>query len=78
MAICIWFITVAPANTPKVEASFRDELAKTLESGFTADEVAAAKKAYHDQQMVARSQEAALLRLLASHEQRGRTMKWNE
>src|ERR1035438_4227365 len=36
----------APQNTPKVEASFRDELAKTLKDGFTADEVAAAKKAW--------------------------------
>ena len=27
-----------PKNTPKVEASFQDELAKTLAGGFTADE----------------------------------------
>ena len=37
-----------PKNTPKVEASFRDELAKTLAGGFTADEVAGAKKAILD------------------------------
>ena len=40
-----------PQNTPKVEASFRDELAKTLAGGFTADEVAAAKKALRDQRV---------------------------
>ena len=28
-----------PQNTPKVEASFKDELAKTLKDGFTAEEV---------------------------------------
>src|SRR5205807_8418641 len=67
-----------PLNTPKVEASFKDELAKALKTGFTAEEVAAAKKAFLDQQMVGRSQEAVLLRLLASHEQLGRTMKWDE
>jgi len=67
-----------PANTPRVEASFKDELAKALKNGFTAEEVAAAKKAYHDQQMVSRSQEAVLIRLLASREQAGRTMKWDE
>ena len=41
-----------PANCPKVEFSFLDELKKTLASGFTADEVATAKKAYLDAQMV--------------------------
>ena len=35
-----------PANAPKVDASFSDELAKTLKEGFTADEVAAAKKVW--------------------------------
>ena len=28
-----------PANAPKVEASFKDELARTLKDGFTAEEV---------------------------------------
>jgi zinc protease len=65
-------------NSPKVEASFMDELAKTLQNGFTAEEVAKAKKAFHDQQTVARSSDATLLRLLASREQAGRTMKWDE
>ena len=53
-----------PQNTPKVEASFRDELAKTLANGFTADEVAAAKKALRDQRTVGRSQDAGLLGLI--------------
>jgi zinc protease len=35
-----------PANAPKVEASFMDELRKALREGFRADEVAAAKQAY--------------------------------
>jgi zinc protease len=67
-----------PVNSPKVEASFKDELAKTLANGFTPEEVATAKKAFLDQQMVGRTQDATLLRLLASHEQVGRTMKWDE
>ena len=66
-----------PANCPKVEFSFLDELKKTLQSGFTADEVATAKKAYLDAQMVGRSQDTALVTLLAQHEQLGRTMKWD-
>jgi zinc protease len=68
----------APANTPKVEASFMDELRKTLKSGFTAEEVEKQKKAYHDQQIVGRSQEQMLIRRIASLEHLGRTMKWDE
>ena len=71
-------VSLNPANGPKVEFSFKDELAKTLKEGFTAKEVAEAKKAYLDSRMVSRSQDAALLALLASHEQLGRTMKWDE
>ncbi len=68
----------APANTPKVEASMMDELRKTLKGGFTAEEVEKQKKAYRDQQIVSRAQEQSLIRRLASHEQLGRTMKWDE
>ena len=54
-----------------------DELKKTLAGGFTAQEVDTAKKAYLDAQMVNRSQDTALVALLAQHEQLGRTMKWD-
>ena len=67
-----------PANTPKVESSFLDELNKTVEGGFTADEVTAAKKAYADAQTVSRSQDSALVTLLAAREQFGRTLRWDE
>jgi zinc protease len=67
-----------PSNTPKVEASFKDELVRTLKGGFTAEEVATAKKAFQDQQKVQRSQEAALVRLLATREQSARTMQWDQ
>jgi zinc protease len=71
-------VSLNPVNGPKVESSFKDELAKTLREGFTAAEVAEAKKAYLDSRMVSRSQDAALPALLASQEQYGRTMKWDE
>ena len=67
-----------PANSPKVETSFMDEVKKTLQGGFTVDEVSTAKKAYRDAQLVSRSQDAALLTLLASREQVGRTLKWDD
>jgi zinc protease len=71
-------VSLNPANGPKVEFSFKDELAKTLKEGFNANEVAEAKKAYLDSRMVSRSQDAALLNLLASNEQLGRTLEWDE
>jgi zinc protease len=71
-------VSCNPVNMPKVEASFVDELKKTLAEGFTAGEVAEAKKAYADARKVARSQENALVGLIASHEQLGRTMLYDE
>jgi zinc protease len=68
----------APQNAPKVEASFKDELARTLKDGFAADEVAAAKKAWLDEQAVARSQDQMLAATLSRREFYGRTMKFDE
>ena len=67
-----------PKNSPKVETSFRDELARTLASGFTADEVATAKKAFLDERRVGRSQDQQLLRLIMTREDAGRTLAWDE
>ena len=70
-------VSLNPAVGPKVEASFVDELKKVYDSGFTAAEVTAAKKAYLDSRMVGRSTDAALLALMASHEQLDRPYKWD-
>jgi zinc protease len=71
-------VSLNPSNGPKVEFSYMDELRRTLKEGFTAKEVAEAKKAYLDSRMVGRSQDLALMNQLAQHEQLGRTMKWDE
>jgi zinc protease len=71
-------VSLNPANGPKVEFSFKDELSRTLKDGFNDKEVAEARKAYLDSQMVSRSQDAALLSLLVSREQLGRTLDWDE
>ena len=67
-----------PQNAPKVETAFKEELAKAVAGGFTAQEVAEAKKSIHDQRIVGRSQDAALAQTLALREEFGRTMKWDE
>jgi zinc protease len=68
----------APQNVPKVEASYKDELARTLKDGFAADEVAATKKAWLDEQAVARSQDQTLAATLSRREFYDRTMKFDE
>jgi zinc protease len=66
-----------PGNVPKVEASFKDELAKTLRDGFTEDEIAQGKKAWADARLVGRSSDATLLTQMASHANLGRTFQWD-
>jgi zinc protease len=67
-----------PVNTPKVEASFLDELTRTLKDGFKSDELAAAKKALRDERIGARSSDGGLLNLISAREQYGRTLAWDE
>jgi len=71
-------LIAAPQNVPKAEASLKDELARVLKDGFSADEVAAAKKALLDEEVVGRTQDQGLARLLANRERFGRTMKFDE
>jgi zinc protease len=66
-----------PANVAKVEASFRDELSRTLKDGFTARELEAARKAIRDERIGARSSDSGLLSLLAGREQWNRTLMWD-
>jgi zinc protease len=67
-----------PQNAPKVEASFRDELAKTLKEGFGADEVAAAKKAWLQESGMSRTDDASLVGLFTSRQRFDRTLKFDE
>jgi zinc protease len=67
-----------PGNTPKVEASFIDELTRTLKEGFTAAELAGAKKALHDERVGGRSNDRGVMSLLIAREQYGRTLAWDE
>jgi zinc protease len=68
----------APQNTPKVEASLREELARALKDGFTAAEVADAKKAWLQEHAVARSEDESLVAMLASREYFNRNMMFDQ
>lgn len=54
-----------------------EELQKAYKDGFTAAEVAEAKKAILDARMIGRSTDAAMLSLIASHEQLDRPLSWD-
>jgi zinc protease len=71
-------IIAAPQNVPKAQASLQDELARVLKDGFTAEEVGAAKKALLQEEVVSRSQDQNLARLLSNRERFGRTMAFDE
>jgi zinc protease len=67
----------APQNMAKVEADFKDELTLAVKDGFTADEVAKAKKTWLDERSVQRTEEGSIAGLLASRERWGRTLMWD-
>jgi zinc protease len=77
MSMLTGYAIAAPQNMPKVEAAFNEELALALKDGFTADEVAAAKKTWLDQRSVSRTEEGSVAGQLASRERWGRTLLWD-
>ena len=72
------FAIFAPQNADKAETGLREELARVVESGFTAEEIAAAKSGWLQRQRVTRAQEAQLANVLASRQYAGRTLAWDE
>ncbi|HKP87099.1 MAG TPA: pitrilysin family protein [Blastocatellia bacterium] len=71
------FAIYAPQNAAKLEAAFKEEIARMLKDGFTAEEVEAAKKGYLQSRQVSRAQDAELARRLSSSAFAGRTLAWD-
>jgi zinc protease len=68
----------APQNVEKLEAAFKDELARMTKDGFTAEEVAAAKKGWLQSRQVSRAQDNELASRLNQYLFVGRTLAWDE
>ena len=66
----------APENADKVMAAFREEMARALESGFTAEEVATAKRGYLDGVRNARADDGTVASMLADNLFLDRTMAY--
>jgi zinc protease len=71
------YAIAAPQNVPKVESDFREELAKALQSGFTPEEIAAAKSGWLQSRQVSRAQDNELTSRLAIQAHWDRTMDWD-
>lgn len=67
----------APQNVPKLEAVFKEEIAKVLKDGFTDDEVKAAKVGWLQSQQVSRSQDRELAGRIAGQRFWDRTMAFD-
>ena len=67
----------APQNVDKLEAAFKDEIARMLKDGFTAEEVESAKSGYLQSRQVSRAQDNELAARLNNYLFFGRTMKWD-
>ncbi len=67
----------APENVVKLEAAFKDELAKLLKDGFTAEEVAAAKTGLLQGRRLSRAQDRELAGRLNNYLFLNRTIAWD-
>ncbi|GAC1516446.1 MAG: pitrilysin family protein [Gemmatimonadaceae bacterium] len=71
------FAICAPENAARVETAMREEIARAVKDGFTADEVATAKQGYLQSRQLARSQDASLATQLSAATYLRRTMAFD-
>jgi zinc protease len=76
-AAWVGFAIAAPQNMERVEAAFKDEVAKALKDGFTMTEVVAAKSGALQGRAQQRAQDAGVARGWGSNLYLGRTFAWS-
>ena len=67
----------APQNVEKLETAFKEEIARMLKDGFTAEEVEAAKSGYLQSRQVSRAQDNELAGRLNNYLFIGRTLQFD-
>lgn len=72
------FAIYAPENVDKLEAAFKDEIQKVVATGFTAEEVTAAKSGWSQSRTVGRSQDGGVAGSLNNYLFLNRTYAWDE
>jgi zinc protease len=68
----------APENVGKLEETFKEEILKAINEGFTAEEVEAAKSGWKQSRSVGRAQDASVASTLNNYLFTNRTMQWDE
>ncbi len=68
----------APENVEKLEKAFKEEIEKVVATGFTADEITAAKSGWSQSRTVNRAQDAGLAGTLNNYLFTKRDLKWDE
>jgi zinc protease len=76
--IFVTFAIYAPQNVERLEAAFKEEIARALKDGFTEDEVKAAKSGWLQSRQVSRAQDAELAGKLSSYLFLNRTLAWDD
>ncbi len=71
------FAICAPQNIGKVEKGVDEEIARALQSGFTPEEISAAKSGILQSRIVGRSTDGELAAALAEHLYVGRDFNWD-
>jgi zinc protease len=71
------FAIYAPENAARLEAAFKEEIARALKDGFEARELEEARSGWLQSRQVSRAQDAALARLLAQDLYLTRTLAWD-
>jgi zinc protease len=74
----IGYAIYAPQNVAKLETGFKEEVARALKDGFTAEEVAAAKAGYLQAAQRDRTDDGGLSRQLAGYLFINRTLTWDD
>jgi zinc protease len=72
------FAIYAPENVEKLEKAFKEEIEKVVTTGFTAEEIAAAKSGWSQGRTVSRAQDAGLASTLNNYLFIKRDLKWDE
>ena len=74
----IAYAIYAPQNVDRLEAAFKEEIARALKDGFTADEVKEAKSGWLQARQVDRAQDGKLADKLTTYLYLDRTMAWDD
>ncbi|MEP7270519.1 MAG: pitrilysin family protein, partial [Acidobacteriota bacterium] len=71
------FAIYAPQNVTKLEAAFKEEIAKAIKDGFTEEEIKAAKSGWLQSRQVSRAQDNELAGRLRNFLYINRTLAWD-